>query len=102
MKMIRTGGPYGDACSSYDVKLDHEYTVEEFTEEVLREKPEEWGSFTITTDFHYIFTNQTDESKYKYGKITEHFKKKDSTAMVIAEVKAHGGYTAMDYYIKCK
>lgn len=30
MKMICTGGPYGDASSSYVVKLDKEYTVQEF------------------------------------------------------------------------
>lgn len=41
-KMICTGGPFGDCCCSYDVALDKEYTVEEFQQEVLKEKPEEW------------------------------------------------------------
>lgn len=41
MKMICTGGPFGDCCCSYDIVLDHEYTIKEFAEEILREKPEE-------------------------------------------------------------
>lgn len=34
MKMICTGGPYGDASSSYVVKLDKEYTVQEFVKKL--------------------------------------------------------------------
>ena len=37
-KMKHTDGSYGDCCSSYDVMLDHEYTVQEFVEKVLKEK----------------------------------------------------------------
>lgn len=50
MKMVCTGGPYGDACSSYDVELDRTCTVQEFIEMVLKEKQNEWGNFTITTE----------------------------------------------------
>ena len=60
MKMICTGGPYGDASSSYVVKLDKEYTVQEFVKMVLDEKPGEWGNFEITTDFTtHIRTGKT-------------------------------------------
>ena len=100
MKMIHTGGPYGDACSSYDVQFDKEYTVQEFVETVLKEKHNEWGSFTITTDFHYTYTNQKDNCEYKYGKITNDFKNPETKSQIISEVKAHGGWTAMDYFIK--
>lgn len=99
-RMKHTGGPYGDACSSYDVMLDHEYTVQEFVEEVLKEKQDEWGNFTITTDFHYTYTNQKDSCQYKYGKITDDFKNAETKSQIISEVKAHGGWTAMDYFIK--
>lgn len=68
MKMICTGGPYGDASSSYVVKLDKEYTVQEFVKMVLDEKPGEWGNFEITTDFHYTYTNRKDICEYKRGK----------------------------------
>ena len=75
MKMVCTGGPYGDACSSYDVELDRTCTVQEFIEMVLKEKQNEWGNFTITTDFQYIYKNQKDNCEYKHGKITDGFKK---------------------------
>lgn len=65
MKMICTGGPYGDASSSYVVKLDKEYTVQEFVKMVLDEKPGEWGNFEITTDFHYTYTNRKDICEQK-------------------------------------
>lgn len=74
MKMICTGGPYGDASSSYVVKLDKEYTVQEFVKMVLDEKPGEWGNFEITTDFHYTYTNQKDICEYKRGKIIADFR----------------------------
>lgn len=69
MKMICTGGPYGDASSSYAVKLDKEYTVQEFVKMVLDEKPGEWGNFEITTDFRYTYTNRKD--KRKVGRIAD-------------------------------
>lgn len=100
MKMVCTGGPYGDACSSYDVKLDKAYTVQEFIEKVLKEKTDEWGNFTITTDFQYIYKNQKDNCKYKHGKITDGFKKPETTKKFISKVIAHGGWTNMDYFIK--
>lgn len=74
MKMICTGGPYGDASSSYVVKLDKEYTVQEFVKMVLDEKPGEWGNFEITTDFHYTYTNRKDICEYKRGKIIADFR----------------------------
>lgn len=75
MKMICTGGPYGDASSSYVVKLDKEYTVQEFVKMVLDEKPGEWGNFEITTDFRYTYTNRKDicgkKANLRYGTQTK-------------------------------
>ncbi|MBP3610337.1 MAG: hypothetical protein J6J42_08390 [Lachnospiraceae bacterium] len=99
-RIKHTGGPYGDCCSSYDVILDHEYTVQEFVEEVLKEKPEEWGAFEVATDLKYSYTSRLDNCQYKYGKITEEFKKPESATMKIKEIKAHGGWTRMDYFVK--
>lgn len=91
MKMVCTGGPYGDACSSYDVELDRTCTVQEFIEMVLKEKQNEWGNFTITTDFQYIYKNQKDNCEYKHGKITDGFKKQETKKRFISKVIAHGG-----------
>ena len=100
MKMICTGGPYGDASSSYAVKLDKEYTVQEFVKMVLDEKPGEWGNFEITTDFHYTYTNRKDICEYKRGKIIADFREEKPKTMVVSEVIAHGGWTNMNYFIK--
>ena len=42
-----TGGPYGDATSSYDVSVPEGMTLEEFIKAVLDEKPEEWGEICL-------------------------------------------------------
>ena len=99
-KMKHTGGPYGDACSSYIVMLDREYTVQEFVEDVIKEKPEEWGDFKIATDLKYSHTTSIDMCVYKYGQIISSFRKPSTAKMKIKEVVAHGGYTNMDYCIK--
>lgn len=101
-ELIHTGGPYGDCCSAYDVTLDREYTVEEFVEEVLKTKPGEWGPITIATDLKHTFTSKVDECEYKDGKITRDFARPGSRAMKISEVKAHGGWSLMNYFIKPK
>lgn len=99
-KMVCTGGPFGDCCSSYDVVLDKEYTVEEFIQEVLKEKPEEWGEFSIVADFKHRFSTSLDSCEYKYGKTTKGLKKTDNANARVKEIKAHGGWTAMDYFIQ--
>ena len=100
--MICTGGPYGDCMRSFDVILEHEYTVKEFVEEVIKEKPQEWGEVVITTDFKYIYSEKEDSCTYKYGEIKENFKGKKTESRTIVEMKASGGWTTMNYYIKCK
>ena len=102
MKMICTGGPYGDSMCSYDVQLDREYTVKEFMEAVLKEKPKEWGELVVTTDFKYMYSKQQDTCEYTHGEIKKHFKKAETAGQTIAEVKAHGGWSSMNYFIKCK
>lgn len=98
MEMIHTGGPYGDSCSSYDVQLNKACTVQEFVDMVLKERPNEWGEFIIITNFYY--KSQKDYCKYEYGKITNDFKNSETKSQIISKVKAHGGWTAMDYIIK--
>ena len=98
--MVHTGGPYGDCCSDYDVVLDHEYTIEEFIKEVLSDRANEWGTFYVSTDLKNIFVACLDKCEYKYGKIIKDLTKQDTCKMKTVHIKANGGYTSMNYYIK--
>lgn len=102
MKMICTGGPYGDACCSYVVRLDREYTVQEFVEMVLEEKPGEWGTIRICKNLERIPENVLDVCDYKHGQITNSFSLLNTKKRKIEKVTAHGGWTGMDYFIKTK
>ena len=99
-EMICTGGPFGDACSSYDVRIDGRCTVGEFVESVLKEKPGEWGTFDIVRDLKYL--NSVDVCEYERGEVKKDFKKAESRGLEVKEIKAHGGWTLMEYYIKAK
>lgn len=39
-EMICTGGPFGDSCCNYDVRIEGNCTVREFIESVLKENRE--------------------------------------------------------------
>ena len=43
IKYVKTGGPYGDETSRYDVILDKQYTVKEFISAILEQNKDEWG-----------------------------------------------------------
>ncbi|WP_350336599.1 hypothetical protein QMP28_07225 [[Clostridium] symbiosum] len=58
-EMICTGGPFGDSCCNYDVRIEGNCTVREFIESVLKEKPGEWGTFEIVKDMKYTLQSMT-------------------------------------------
>lgn len=48
MKEICTSTePNGDGTWNYRIELERKYSLNEFIEYVLREKPQEWGNFFI-------------------------------------------------------
>lgn len=100
VEMICTGGPFGDCCCNYNALLNHEYTVREFVEEVLKEKPDEWGSFVVTTDLKHIYNGSRGRCEYNKGNITKGFERAEIAEMKIKEVKANGGWSLMQYFIK--
>ena len=77
-EMICTGGPFGDSCCNYDVRIEGNCTVREFIESVLKEKPGEWGTFEIVKDMKYTLQSMTDDCEYKKGEITRNFKRKET------------------------
>ena len=101
-EMICTGGPFGDSCCNYDVRIEGNCTVREFIESVLKEKPGEWGTFEIVKDMKYTLQSMTDDCEYKKGEITRNFKRKETEEKEIEEIMANGGWSLRTYYIKTK
>lgn len=91
LKFIQTHPPGSDCTAPYDVILDKPYTVGEFINEVLTTRSNEWGSFHLT---YYTMMD------YDRGKIIKNNIPDECMSMRIKEVKASGGWSAMDYYIK--
>lgn len=88
-----TGGPYGDATSSYDIILPEGdvVTVEEFIEQILIDNPNEWGG--IYNGMREIIAD------YKRGEVTFKDGYDSIKHKKISSVSAHGGWSMMDYYL---
>lgn len=104
-----TGGPYGDATSSYDVHFPEGMTVGEFMIHIVRRysvKHGEWGSFEYTTEDanskrpipYYKFVRL---GEYKRGKFDIFSCNSEKLFAIwdtkIKSVVAHGGWSNMDY-----
>lgn len=83
---------FGDCSAYYDVILDKEYTVEEFIEEILKIRSQEWGKFKINT-----FLNYQEYIEYSHGKQIKNNFSDDILKKNVIAVKAYGGWTQMDY-----
>lgn len=93
-KLKQDGREFSDCTAPYDVVLDKEYTVNEFVQTVLtREK--EWGYIGVYCK-GAIFGKPTCE--YKYGKLL-YALPDDILNKRIVSVKAHGGWSRMDYLL---
>lgn len=91
-----TGGPFGDETSSYEIILpeDEDITVEDFIEQILVDEPDEWGD--IYNGMHKIIAD------YKRGEATFRDGYDSIKHKKIISVKAHGGWSMMDYYLELK
>lgn len=93
-RLKHTDGPFRDETSRYEVCFDKPITVVEFIIEVLKSRPQEWGTFSLdwTTSFmeykhgKYLLTNKTLFNEIKNKKIVS--------------AKASGGWTVMDYILE--
>ena len=88
-----TGGPYGDATSSYDIILPEgdAVTVEEFIEQILIDEPNEWGS--VYNGMREVIAD------YKQGEVTFRDGYDSIKDKKISSAQAHGGWSRMDYYL---
>lgn len=93
-KLICTGGPYGDCTSSYDVIFldDKTIRVKDFIEMVLVQEPNEWGS--ICNGMREVIAD------YKHGEATFRGGYDLIKDRKILSIKAHGGWSLMDYYLE--
>ena len=99
MRLIRTGSPYGDCCSRYDVTFNKPTTVREFIDEVLNNNAisdHEWGYIGIACKGE-IFGKPKCE--YADSKITTDALPEEFMDKVIIRCIASGGWSRMDYTI---
>lgn len=83
----------GDCTCGYDVKLDREYTIEEFINTVLKKYANEWGIFEVKRG-----SNAIDSFEYSYGKLASEPNNVYQDCK-IKEVYASGGWSRMDYVL---
>ena len=76
-----------------DVKLDREYTIEEFINTVLKNYANEWGIFEVKRG-----SNTIDSFEYSYGKLASESNNVYQDYK-IKEVYASGGWSRMDYVL---
>lgn len=102
-KLIQVTETGGDCTCSYKVELDREYTVGDFIKEVLSERSKEWGSIGIYNDSSYRGRVLGDpKCDYKYGELVTKALDESYLKQKVVEVKAHGGWSLMNYMIKCE
>lgn len=107
LKFITTSGPYGDQCSSFDV-VSSIKNIKEFIYSILKNRPTEWGYFTInapTNEVHIEdkYGNLTKlkpiRIEYKQGKLLNELPETLINSEIKYPVKANGGWSSMDYSI---
>lgn len=101
LKFIQTHATGSDCTAPYDVILDKPYTVGEFINEVLTTRPNEWGEFIVRHKGSDYFGTMA-RAEYRYGEMKNRHGIKteipeEFALLPIKEVKAAGGWSAMDY-----
>lgn len=101
IKLTQNTPTFGDCTAGYAVTLDHTYTVRELIQEIISNKKEEWGRIGIAPkkpqrDCYSIFGEPNCE--YRYGKLLSNLPD-ELLDKKIHQVKAHGGWSNMDYLL---
>lgn len=95
MEFVRTGSERGDCTAPYKVTNYKSTTVREFIDEVIRERSNEWGYFSINGGF--VLNN--DRCEYRYGKLLYDFPDSSVLDKRIDHINGDGGWSRMDYSI---
>lgn len=96
MKFTQIGKTMCDETTPYEVTGQKSRTVREFIEEVLEEKPNEWGY--ISVGGHFFQPRKKGSCEYRYGKLLSEMPE-ELLDVEIREILAYGGWTRMDYTI---
>ena len=95
MKLTRTSEIRGDETASYIVEKYKATTLGEVVEEVLKERPHEWGYIS----FNGSFVANRNKCEYADGKIKVDFPNKSVLNEPIYYVLGDGGWSRMDYEV---
>ena len=92
-EFVDSKGPFGDATSMYNVRFNKKMTVQELIDYVLTQRRKEWG---------YIVMGNWPKGhrlEYRYGGIVSDNLTEAEKRVVIKQMFASGGWSAMDYII---
>jgi hypothetical protein len=95
---LQTHSSGGDGTAPYDVHLNEAFTLSEFVQWVLENRPQEWGRFSLSGGVETVGL-----FSYKYGEVIKDVMSESDYATIkttrVKEVKAGGGYSNMNYVI---
>lgn len=96
MFFTKKGQTWRDETTPYVVTGQKSRTVREFINEVLNERPDEWGYISVGK--HFFQSGAIVVAEYRFGKLVS---QSDGHALdvKIKEIMAFGGWSRMDYTI---
>ena len=104
-KFIEKGPERGDCTAPYKIELDKKYTVLTFIQEVLRNKPNEWGYIGIKShDPDGLFFGKP-RIEYRGGEVLGGIENMpiyfvELLTTNVKSASADGGWTRMDYLLE--
>ena len=88
-----------DETTPYIVSEYKAKTVREFIEEVLKERPREWGYISVGKHYYQDYQDGSSEvCEYRYGKLVTEMPN-NALDVEIKKIDACGGWSRMDYTI---
>ena len=97
MKFTKIGKTFGDETTPYEVTEQRAKTVREFIEEVLEEKPDDWGYICVGN--HFYEDGASGVCEYRYGEVVSNKLSNNVLDIEINKITACGGWSRMDYTI---
>ncbi len=95
MEFRQIGKTSGDETTPYEVTKYKSQKVLELVDEILQERPKEWGYISVGEGWFFDIPH----CEYKYGKLLNVLPA-DVLSKRVVSVSAYGGWSRMDYYIK--